>query len=406
MPSYLQWLRFFWLPGLILILPFAHYLPWLDLGPLYNKQLPFFLLGAALVLSVLYRSSRVALASGLFLLLYAATSLGLLPEGVQGLPLYLALMALNLMLIACARDRGALSLIALAWLLVLIAQGMALFLLQECCRPLSYQFVLENLPVWVSEDRDASVILPLLVCVAAAAGASLLFILFPGPAVAGLFSCTLLLSYGIWTGLPLVPIASAAGLLLILSLLGAGYEFAFRDALTGLLSRRAFYYHMLAPGRHYSLAMIDIDHFKKLNDRFGHQTGDQVLRMVAGLINRHTTGRVFRFGGEEFAVVIPGRDRMGAEKALGHLCGKIAAYPLRLRAAGRLRDRMIPGRSGQRIKVTVSIGLTHREKSLKKPDAVLKAADLALYKAKRSGRNRLCVHVEARDQSTKCKSGT
>ncbi|WP_299941599.1 GGDEF domain-containing protein [uncultured Microbulbifer sp.] len=393
MPSYLQWLRFFWLPGLLLVLPLAQYLPWMDLGHLYNQQLPFFLLGAALVLSVLYRSSRVALAAGLFLLLYTAASLEFLPEQTQGLPLYLALTSLNLMLITCARDRSALSFIALAWLLVLVAQGAGILLLQECCGPLSRQFASESLPAWVSEGRDASLALPLLVCVAASAGAFIVFTLYPGPTVAGLFSCTLLLCYGIWNGLPLVSIVSAAGLFLILSLLGAGYEFAFRDALTGLLSRRAFYYHMLAPGRHYSLAMIDIDHFKKLNDRFGHQTGDQVLRMVASLINRYTKGRVFRFGGEEFAVVIPGRDRAAAEKALGDLRGKIAAYPMRLRATGRLRDRMIPSRSGQQIKVTVSIGLAHREKPLKKSDAVLKAADLALYKAKRCGRNRLCVHA-------------
>ncbi|MFA0811386.1 GGDEF domain-containing protein [Microbulbifer epialgicus] len=377
------------------MLPLAQYLPWFDLTPLYNAQLPFLLLGAALLLSFFYRSSWVALAALLLLVFLGIDRLGLLIGREQDLPLYMGLIAINLMLFICCRDRSVLSFFGMAWLLALTSQGVGLLGLQEYYGALSQKFSLPHLPDWLPVYAGASPPLPLMMCMAASFGAFLLLGLYPGPTAMGLFSCTVLVLYGVWSELPMVVLASTAGFLLIASLLGTSYELAFRDELTGVRSRRAFRYQMLTPSRHYCIAMIDIDYFKKLNDRFGHQVGDQVLRMVASQIARCSRGSVFRYGGEEFALVIPGRDRAAAERELESMREKIATYPMRLRSAGRVGDRRVLGlkfRSGQLIKVTVSIGLAQRGKQLKKPESVLKAADQALYKAKRNGRNCLCVH--------------
>ncbi|GAA5444217.1 hypothetical protein Misp06_02403 [Microbulbifer sp. NBRC 101763] len=394
MPSYLQWLRFSWLPGLLLILPLAQHLPWLDLASLNNVQLPFLLLVTALLLSLFYRSSRVGLAALLLMFFYGTISLEILLK--QDFSLYLGLIALNLMLFSCSRDRSIWSNFGVAWLLILGAQGIALFWLQKYYGPLAQMFSLQHLPAWLLALDRFSPPLPLLACMAASLGALALLALYPGPTAVGLFSCILLTLYGVWSGMPLVPLMSVAGFLLIFSLLGSSYELAFRDELTGVRSRRAFRYRMLTPGRHYSIAMIDIDYFKKLNDRFGHQVGDQVLRMVATQIARNTSGELFRYGGEEFVLIISGRDLSAAERQLELIREKIAAYPMRLRSGGRISGPKLwrsERRSDQQIKVTVSIGLAQRGKEFRGPDTVLKAADQALYKAKRGGRNRVSVRA-------------
>ena len=83
---------------------------------------------------------------------------------------------------------------------------------------------------------------------------------------------------------------------------------AYRDQLTGLSARRALNEALQRVGGQYTVAMVDIDHFKKFNDRYGHDIGDQVLRMVAAkLAEVGGGGRAFRYGGEEFTILFPGR---------------------------------------------------------------------------------------------------
>ncbi|BBM02310.1 hypothetical protein GL2_23840 [Microbulbifer sp. GL-2] len=293
----MQWLRYSWLPGLLLVLPLAQKLPWLDLAFLNNFNLPILLLGAALLLSFFFRSSRVALAAILLMIFYGFARLDLFSGQEQDQSLYLGLISLNLMLFSCSRDRSVWSYFGFVWLLVLLVQGAGLFWLQECCGPLTHKFSLQHIPAWPLVFEQLSPSLPLLLSVAASVGALALVALYPVPTAVGLFSCNLLILYGVWSGIPLIPLMSVAGFLLIVSLLGSSYELAFRDELTGVCSRRAFRYQMLTPSRHYCIAMIDVDYFKKLNDRFGHQVGDQVLRMVATQINRYANGQVFRYGG-------------------------------------------------------------------------------------------------------------
>lgn len=189
-------------------------------------------------------------------------------------------------------------------------------------------------------------------------------------------------------------LALAAGGLL-LALVQETYRLAFLDELTGLGSRRALGELLRRQGRRYAVAMVDVDHFKQFNDRYGHAVGDQVLRMVATRLRKVPGGgRAFRYGGEEFAVVFPGKDSSEAAVYAEALRQRIAAAPFAVREthrrpqgkwSGRLRRRT---RKGQ-AQVTVSIGVAHRQGGRVSPQGIIQAADQALYQAKRQGRNRV-----------------
>ncbi len=162
------------------------------------------------------------------------------------------------------------------------------------------------------------------------------------------------------------------------------------DFLTGLCNRRTFMAHMhdeLARLKRFDIEraavlMLDIDHFKRVNDNFGHAAGDAVLKQFAALLGSElrqidTGGRV---GGEEFAVLLIGADIAAAEQFAERVRSKVAATPLM--------------HEGQGIAVTVSIGIATLDADDATPDAALTRADAALYTAKHSGRNRVCVRFE------------
>jgi diguanylate cyclase (GGDEF)-like protein len=189
---------------------------------------------------------------------------------------------------------------------------------------------------------------------------------------------------------------ATGGLVLIVSLIETSHRMAFSDELTGLPSRRALTDALMRLPELYTIAMIDIDHFKKLNDEYGHAAGDQVLRMIGSTLTRTAGGgRPFRYGGEEFAVLFPGKS---AEEALPHLEDlreTIEGSSFTLRGGDRPKVRpQKPARSSGRrrtLAITVSIGVAEPEKIGVDPEDVIRAADQALYQAKRTGRNRVCV---------------
>jgi len=193
----------------------------------------------------------------------------------------------------------------------------------------------------------------------------------------------------------------AGALILAASLLQDAYRMAFRDELTGVPGRRALNEHLARLGRRYVIAVLDIDHFKKFNDTHGHDVGDQVLKMVASRIERvHGGGSAYRYGGEEFVIVFPGA---GATQSLPHLEAlrvDVARHGLTLRAAERpsktpararapARKPRATAAGGKKLSVTISIGVAERSEKFATPAAVLTAADQALYRAKRAGRNRV-----------------
>ncbi|HVY07736.1 MAG TPA: GGDEF domain-containing protein [Burkholderiales bacterium] len=204
----------------------------------------------------------------------------------------------------------------------------------------------------------------------------------------------------------------AAGATLLLAVLQESHRMAFRDELTGLPGRRALEEKLVALGPSYAIAMVDVDHFKKFNDTHGHDTGDQVLKLVGAKLAEVGGGKAFRYGGEEFAVVFPDQ---GVEDALPHLeklRRNIEDYRMSARTSEQRRaerrpnsDRRTPSKSAfarqdanapplrthraEQLSVTVSIGVAQRTELLDTPSIVIKEADAALYRAKGGGRNRV-----------------
>ncbi|MFN4003078.1 MAG: GGDEF domain-containing protein [Hylemonella sp.] len=182
------------------------------------------------------------------------------------------------------------------------------------------------------------------------------------------------------------------------------FDYSERDALTGLLNRKSFeetFYRSLgeqapaatsepaapAPdwpqrrrsaGGPFWLALIDVDHFKQVNDHFGHQIGDEVLILVARILQNTFRGsdRVYRFGGEEFVVLLRCPDAATADLTLE-----------------RLRQKMEQYRFPQVGRITISVGLS-AVRGGDAPDMACNRADQAVYHAKRSGRNRVCNYDE------------
>lgn len=157
------------------------------------------------------------------------------------------------------------------------------------------------------------------------------------------------------------------------------------DGLTGLVNRRAFdakieefFASYRAGGDAFVLALIDIDHFKQINDNFGHQAGDVVLKAVAAALRRafDQAFLVARYGGEEFALLLPGPLRLAAAQ-VESMRRSIAGQPIVV--------------AGQGLRVTWSVGLSEPT-----PDTtvtnLIRRADEALYSAKKGGRDRVCFH--------------
>jgi len=189
---------------------------------------------------------------------------------------------------------------------------------------------------------------------------------------------------------------ATGGLVLIVSLIETSHRMAFSDELTGLPSRRALTDALIRLPELYTVAMIDIDHFKKLNDEHGHAAGDQVLRMIGSTLTRtEGGGRPFRYGGEEFAVLFPGKSPDDAVPYLEDLREAIegSSFTIRGRDRPKVRpDKPVRSTGGRRIvSITVSIGVAEPDEVGSDPDDVIRAADQALYRAKRTGRNRICV---------------
>lgn len=151
------------------------------------------------------------------------------------------------------------------------------------------------------------------------------------------------------------------------------YHRAVTDGLTGLTRREIFDAHLHAGQDHYSVIMCDVDRFKSINDTWGHDAGDVVLKAVAASLGSRPGAVAYRLGGEEFALLVPSRDTDYLRDFAEGLRREIAAAPV------RVRDTEIP--------VTASFGI-----AMPHPDepavARLKRADLALYEAKEQGRNR------------------
>jgi diguanylate cyclase (GGDEF)-like protein len=187
---------------------------------------------------------------------------------------------------------------------------------------------------------------------------------------------------------------AGAGLVLLVSLVETSHAIAYGDELTGLPSRRALTETLGGLEGAYTIAMVDLDHFKGFNDTYGHDAGDQLLRMVgARLAEVGGGGRPFRYGGEEFAVIFTDTPLDDALPHLEALRKSIESTGFGLRTSDRARRRdggPRATRPTRRVSVSVSIGAAEAGRRTGRAQDVLDAADAALYRAKRGGRNRVC----------------
>lgn len=206
--------------------------------------------------------------------------------------------------------------------------------------------------------------------------------------------------------------SATAACILAASIVENSYLLAYHDELTALPSRRAFNDALLRLQHPYSIAVVDIDHFKRFNDTYGHETGDQVLQLVAVNLSRVTGGgQAFRCGGEEFNIVFPGKTTADVVDHLERLRGAIESSQFRMRGTDRREIPRGPDRRNERgrgrarkgdsirklaqpafpsaLSVTVSVGVATSSKQELSPEEVLQAADKALYRAKANGRNRV-----------------
>lgn len=165
-------------------------------------------------------------------------------------------------------------------------------------------------------------------------------------------------------------------------------ELALRDGLTGTYNHRHFQdvleselHRLDRYGEKLSLMLMDVDDFKSFNDRFGHPEGDQVLKQTARLVRTslRQSDMVFRYGGEEFAVLLPGTDTAAA------------ACVARKLVETMRRNNLYQRKAETPIPITVSIGVAGTGDTVESREALIKRADIALYQAKREGKDRVVV---------------
>ena len=374
--------------------------------------------GAGILLALRFRSSRVLLAllflfvSWRALAFYFARSGPVTGPGWVAFEAVSILLPLDLLLIAFSRERG-LSLPSIApKLCLLFVEAVFVAILSRPGETSGPSFLHSGLPERALFGWSALPPLGRL-----AFGATLLILLARAlvcrrPLESGWFWCAvgafLALSRG-RMGSEGEAFFATAGLVLASSIIENSYVLAYHDELTALPGRRAFNDALLELEEPYAIAVVDIDHFKRFNDTYGHETGDEVLRMVASrLAGVAGGGQAFRVGGEEFSILFP---RLKMNDAVGHLerlRAQIEVSTFRVR--GGLDRRRVPrgpdrraaaSSKGARIRrlaveervmdlsVTVSIGVAEPAARTRRVEDVIRAADRALYHAKQTGRNRV-----------------
>ena len=388
--------------------------------------------GAALLLAWRFHSGRII--SAVVVLLLSSLALEFFTKspsptsrpGLTALEVVSFLLPVNIALIASGRERGfAFSSMAPRFLLLFIESVFVAMICSSPSAPGAYLFhgALLN-RAWFSWTR-----IPQISWVAFVVTLGILIYWYATHRKAAesgfawaLSSAFLAMNSTIGGPLARAYFATAA-VILVASIIETSYSMAYHDELTGLPSRRAFNEASLGLEIPYTVAVVDIDHFKKFNDTYGHDIGDDVLCLVAGRLSGVTGGgKAFRIGGEEFTIVFPGKT---AEETIEHaelLRATIERSTFRLRGTDRRttprgadrrksasakkksanRHRQAPASpSTKELSVTVSIGIATGDAKHNDLTSVLKIADQALYHAKESGRNRVEVGPVARAKAKK-----
>jgi GGDEF domain-containing protein len=415
------------LPGGVLLLAVATLLEtgWLTLALPTLTFLYFASLVIGLLLAWRFHSSRVFFA--LIVLLLGQQAIAILGAGHSAsmgsgsvaLKAVSLLLPLNFILLSLERERGFTMSGLTTRCLFLFVQSVVVGVVgQESSAALSPRAL---------HRAATSIALPGYVWFGLAVAAIVLltrFFLFRKPVESALFwslAAFFLAVHAGGMGRPATSYFAAAVLILGVSIIETSYVLAYHDELTTLPSRRAFNGALLRLQTPFSIAMVDIDHFKKFNDTYGHDTGDEVLRLVASKLARvGGGGQAYRCGGEEFAIVFSGKTTDQVAGDLEQLRATVEGAVFRMRAgdrrqsprgADRRNQRMrgrgqtghairqlaqAPLRDRENLSVTVSIGVATSMREGRDTEQVIRAADKALYRAKAAGRNRLETAMPSR----------
>lgn len=305
------------------------------------------------------------------------------------------LLPLMLLLLTVLPDRGIVSIRAIPAYAIL-ASGIAFSILMVSLSPpfISQALLSDWLPARYFDWTDLPQTV-LFISFSSFISMLVLFFLRPSPQMAAGLGVLIMLIVQLHCGDadPSLHVFSSAALLMCLyAVLQESWRMAYLDELTELPARRALREKFQKIGGDYTVAMLDVDHFKKFNDTYGHDTGDAVLRMIATKLSKVTGGGApYRYGGEEFSVVFPGKDSETARPHLENLRQTIASTPFIVnRASRRKSDNRVKQKKNKPVTVTVSIGVADSKANASTPWDVLKLSDRALYRAKARGRNCVC----------------
>ena len=355
---------------------------------------PLMVYGAALGLSGYFRRSRLFFAT-LLLALSGAMLVWVAPfissQAAQTMANAVALLLpLNLLIIVFLKERGIVSRagrkrLAIGAVQVIAVAALCLPFMAKAAEFLERPFLPHEISDWSHLSQPA--LLGLILCTAIimiplirryrAVESSLLW---------ALISSFVALRFGVSNHLSGIFFATGE-LAILVALIETSYSMAYLDELTQLPSRRALNEALMKLPETYTIAMLDVDHFKKFNDSYGHESGDQALRLVASRLARIAGGgKAYRYGGEEFSVVFPGKPSDEVYVFLDRMRKIIEQSTFTVRGTERRGKRRVRGGKKQ-TNVTVSIGVASTSADQFTAAEVLRIADQALYKAKAKGRN-------------------
>ncbi len=359
---------------------------------------PYAVFAIGAMLSVSYNRSRVLFAmivlclADWLLIQYLPGRISSSPAARVVFDALAILLPLNLLAFSFMRERGTLTRIGILRFLLI---GLQLIAVVVICRPefvaragffLRYSFI----PWHVLQQHTRFPQASLVAFALSFTVLTIRFLWMQKPLERGFFWVLITAFIALNAAFPSLYFA-AAGLILVVSLIEMSHQMAYKDELTGLPGRRAFNEAALKLGEKYTLAMVDVDHFKRFNDTYGHKCGDQVLRMVAAKLSQVSgEGKAFRYGGEEFVIMFPGKSARYILIHLEQLRQAIADTEFTVRGGDRRKTQGRKKTKGpQKTCVTVSIGAADHEDGSQSFDQVIQAADKALYRAKGAGRNRV-----------------
>lgn len=201
------------------------------------------------------------------------------------------------------------------------------------------------------------------------------------------------------SSLSIILFAILGSVLCLFSAIITSRNMAFNDELTGIPGRRSLTQYAQEVSGQFAVVMIDIDFFKNFNDKYGHDAGDDVIKLVASKIAKTgNRGRPFRYGGEEFTLVFDGKYIDDVRETIEDLRVQLESYPMAIRiqnrpqkSASESKNRRHAPVKQEIVKVTCSFGIAQSSLGSNDFKAAIKRADSALYKAKKGGRN--CVRT-------------